>query len=96
MAGNEENISGRSMYREENITTSETVILIAIHTSNIAVGSGKSKIARIAVIETGITRCFHPTIPAFAGGALRETPLPLGARRDVFAAADCISYPSTS
>jgi hypothetical protein len=54
IAGNDENISGRSIYREVKRIIREITILIAMQTSRSAVGSGKIRIARTQTRATGI------------------------------------------
>jgi hypothetical protein len=56
IAGNDENLSGFSTYKEVKRIISETTILSAIHTSRIAVGNGKISIAKIPTIAAGPRR----------------------------------------
>jgi hypothetical protein len=64
IAGKEENMRGRSIYREVKSTMSETIILSAIQTSSTAVGRGKISIARMNTRESGIRRLFSPLFPS--------------------------------
>jgi hypothetical protein len=65
IAGNDENISGRSIYRDVKRIMREIVILSAIQTSRIGVGNGKIRIAKIPTRATGMN---SPRRPAFLNG----------------------------
>jgi hypothetical protein len=59
IAGNDENLSGFSTYKEVKRMISETTMLSAIHTSRIAVGNGKIRIAKIPTIAAGTRRWLY-------------------------------------
>jgi predicted transcriptional regulator len=59
IAGNDENLRGFSTYKEVKRIISETTIFSAIHTSRIAVGNGKIRIAKIPTIAAGTSRWLY-------------------------------------
>jgi hypothetical protein len=56
IAGNDENIRGRSMYKDVNNMIKEIVIFSAIQTSSNTVGIGKIRIANIPTNATGMRK----------------------------------------
>jgi len=78
IAGNDENIKGRSIYREVKSITKEMIILRAMQTSSNAVGIGKIRIARIPTRAIGIVNPCNEEFLAFRAPAVAAMlPCPL-------------------